>query len=265
MNLIKCIDNQKGMREIPDESVNLVVTSPPYNVGAEKHNPIKYGTHVDEMRPLEYWWWMKDVFQAVWHRLTPDGRVVINIGSKKNGRDPAHYFMMKIMRKIGYGFYTTIIWDKGHTSRNSAFGSYLKPSCPSFVTTFEYILIFYKETRKLNPKYHLTTETDLIKDEFVEWARAIWKFPGVKNDIHPAAFPLTLPWRAIKMLSYKGDTVLDPFCGIGTTCAAAKVLDRKYIGFDIDFEYIERALYWIENLDKTESTTDMISQEIGGR
>lgn len=252
MSYIKCVDNRLGLREVPDESVNLVVTSPPYNVGNEKYNPVKYSSYDDRLAEREYWIWMRDVFQSIYFKLTPDGRLVINIGSKKNGRHPGHYFLMKIMAHIGYKFYTTIIWDKGHTSRNSSFGSYLKPSCPSFVTTFEYILIFYKEERKLNPKYHKTTETDLSKEEFISWARAIWRFPGIKSKIHPAPFPLELPMRCIKMLSYVGDTILDPFCGTGTTCVEAKILDRNYIGFEIDKKYFDETIKNLMNLQLLE-------------
>lgn len=239
MNLIKCIDNVEGMRKyLPDSSVNLVVTSPPYNVGAEKYNPIKYGNYLDAKPLKDYFLWQKRIFKEVYRVLTPDGRVVINIGAQKNGRIPLNHYFMMIMEQLGFKVYSQIIWSKGHTSRNSAFGSWLKPSCPSFVTTFEYILIFYKESRRLLPEYHKGTVTDLTKDEFVKWARAIWEFPGKKSEIHPAAFPLELPKRCIKMLSYVGDQVLDPFCGIGTTCTAAWMFNREVVGFDIDKEYV---------------------------
>ncbi len=240
-NKIECVDNIKGMGRLPAESVNLVVTSPPYNVGDEKHNPIEYNTYEDRVAMEAYLTMLEKTFRRMKRVLTPDGRVVINIGAKKNGRIPLNYFITEMMLYIGFNVYSQIIWDKGHTSRNSAFGSYLKPSCPSFVTTFEYILVFYKDERKLNPEYHETTDTDLVKEEFVAWARAIWSFPGKKNRIHPAAFPIELPTRCIKMLSYIGDVVLDPFCGVGTTCEAAKNLKRTYIGFDIDSLYIDEA------------------------
>ncbi len=238
---IQCVDNIKGMRQLPAESVNLVVTSPPYNVGAEKHNPMLYNLY-DDRRPLDsFLEWLEGVFVEVKQVLTPDGRVVINIGAKKNGRIPMNYYITRMMLDLGFHVFSQIIWDKGHSSRNSSFGSYLKPSCPSFVTAFEYILVFYKDERRLNPEYHTTTETDLVKDEFVAWARAMWSFPGKKDEIHPAVFPPELPKRCIKMLSYIGDVVLDPFCGVGTTCVEAKKLKRKYIGFDIDPMYIDEA------------------------
>lgn len=236
---IVCVDNIKGMKTLPDESVNIVVTSPPYNVGGEKHNPMLYNFYDDSQPLVSYLEWLCDVFEEVYRVMTPDGRVVVNIGAQKNGRVPLNYHVIAMMRDIGFHVYSQIIWDKGHTSRNSAFGSWLKPSCPSFITTFEYILVFYKDERKLNPMYHETVATDLTKEEFVEWARAMWSFPGKKDKVHPAAFPIELPRRCIKMLSYVGDVVLDPFCGVGTTCVAAKKLSRKYIGFDIDKLYAQ--------------------------
>ena len=155
-----------------------------------------------------------------------------------------HYFA-QLMGKIGFSLYSQIIWDKQHTSRNSAFGSWMSPSCPSFITTFEYVLIFYKESRRLLDKYHATTRTDLTKDEFVKYARAMWSFPGAKSEVHPAPFPLELPKRCIKMLSYIGDQILDPYCGRGTTCKEAKELDRDYIGFDVDPTYVKYAKKWV--------------------
>lgn len=243
VNLIKCMDNVEGMRQfVADESVNLVVTSPPYNVGDEKHNPMKYETYDDVKSTDDYLDWMLHVFGEVYRCMTWDGRVVINIGAKKNGRVPLNFFLTEVMYEVGFRLYSQIIWDKGHTSRNSAFGSWLKPSAPSFITTHEYILVFYKGSRKLVPKYHTTTDTDLTKEEFVRWARAKWEFPGVKNKELPAAFPLELPRRCIKMLSYKGDQVMDPFCGVGTTLIAAGELQRYAIGFDIDAMYVSCAV-----------------------
>jgi site-specific DNA-methyltransferase (adenine-specific) len=247
MNKIECIDNIEGMQKLDKNSVNLCITSPPYNVGDETHNPIKYNEYEDVMDLKGYLSWMMRVFKEVYRVLTPDGRLVLNVGAKKNGRIPMNYYFTLILLRIGFKVYSQIIWDKGHTSRNSAFGSWLKPSTPSFITTFEYILVFYKNQRTLVPEYHKTTETDLTKDEFVKYARAMWSFPGVKSDIHPAPFPLELPTRAIKMLSYKEDQILDPFCGSGTTCAAAWSLHRDSIGFDIDPKYINFAKKWVGN------------------
>jgi site-specific DNA-methyltransferase (adenine-specific) len=248
MNKIECIDNIEGMQKfIPDGSVNLVITSPPYNVGDEIKNPIQYDIYDDSKPMKDYLNWLRNVFTEVYRTMTPDGRLVLNVGAKKNGRVPVNFYLSSILHKIGFRFFSQIIWDKGHTSVNSSFGSYMKPSCPSFVTTFEYILIFYKDERKLNPEYHATTDTDLTKEEFVKFARAKWEFPGVKSDIHPAPFPLELPLRAIKMLSYIGDQVFDPFCGSGTTCAAAWGNSRDVIGFDIDPKYIRFAKKWVSN------------------
>jgi len=119
--------------------------------------------------------------------------------------------------------------------------SFMSPSCPSFPTPFEYILVFYKSSRKLIHK----GESDLIKKEFIDWSLAIWNITGetrMKKFGHPAMFPKEIPKRLIKMFSYPGDVVLDPFSGLGTTCKVAKDLKRCYIGFETDEEYYKKSL-----------------------
>ena len=117
----------------------------------------------------------------------------------------------------------------------------MSPSCPSFPTPFEYILVFYKSSRKLIHK----GETDLSKQEFIDWSLSLWNItPEVrmKKMGHPAMFPEEIPKRLIKMFSYPNDIVLDPFSGLSTTCKVAKDLNRQYIGFEIDKDYYNKSL-----------------------
>jgi len=241
MVTIEKIDCLQGMRNLKDDSINLIITSPPYNVGKEKHNPIFYNSYIDSKSLRKYLLFLQERFCEAYRILTPDGRIAVNIGAKKNGRQPLNYFVMKMMEITGFKVFAQIIWSKGNTSRNSAFGSYLSPSCPSFITTFEYILVFYKKSAKLLSEYHKTKNSDLTKEEFVKGARSLWEFPGKKHEIHPAAFPLELPLRLIKMLTYPGDMVLDPFAGIGTVGDACKLLNRDFLGFEIDSTYVKYA------------------------
>jgi site-specific DNA-methyltransferase (adenine-specific) len=237
---IICDDCQKVIAKLPDNSVDLVVTSPPYNVnlGKNKYNKNQYDLHDDNMEHGEYVSWLTDVFRDFYPKMKVGGRVCININDGQNGRIPTvQELFNKLTEDVGYLPFAHIIWDKAHTSNRAAWGSYLSPSCPSFPTPFERIVVFAKESTKLQDK----GETDLTKKEFVEWANSLWKFKTAKKSKHPAAFPIELPSRLIKMLSWKGAFVVDPFNGGGTTTLACRTLDRKYLGVDISEDYCEMA------------------------
>jgi len=239
LNVVINDDFRNADKYIEDGSIDLVVTSPPYNIdlGNNKYNKSPYDLYIDNKDHRKYLLFLHQIFVKVYDKLKPGGRVVINIGDGKNGAVPTHSDVIKIMVGIGFIPHSTIIWDKHTTSNRAAFGSFVSPSSPSFPCPFEYILIFAKEFRRLKYK----GMTDLTKDEFVEWAYGIWSFAPEKNkkDKHPSPFPRELPHRAIKMLSWVGATVLDPMCGSGTTLAEAKILKRNYIGFDISEQYCE--------------------------
>jgi len=235
-------DCLEGIKKIDNELVNLVVTSPPYNLGdVSVHNHIEYNSYSDDKKFDEYIKWLREIFLFISLKLPKDGRVCINIGDQKNGAIPTHFHITKMMLQIGYSYFTTIIWNKSQTARRTAWGSWMSPSCPSFPTPFEYILVFYKEERKLQHK----GESDIERQEYIDWSFAMWNFPGegkMKKFGHPAMFPEEIPKRLIKMFSYVGDVVMDPFSGLGTTCKVAKDLDRRYIGFETDKEYYEKTL-----------------------
>ena len=236
-----------------DFPVHLVVTSPPYNVdlGNNKLNKRGYDSHDDNMTPCEYYNFILNVFRRVWNIQDDDGRVCINVGDRKNGEDALHNDIINIMHQIGYKSYTTIVWHKHQVGNRTSWGSFKSPSCPSFPVPFEYILCFYKNSKKLLHR----GETDLEKQEFIDWSLSLWNFPPETNQRkigHPAMFPPELPKRLLKMLSWVGDTVLDPFSGAGTTCMVSKQLNRNYIGFDISPEYCKLANERINSVEVNE-------------
>lgn len=223
--------------DLCNESIDLCLTSVPYNVS------LNYDSHVDSKEHGEYLAWLEKVFGQVFRCLKHGGRAVINVGDGKNGQIPTHVDICKFMtRKLGYLYMTTIIWDKENMSSRTSWGSFQSPKAPSFPTPFEYLLVFAKGSRSLQTK----GETDLTKDEFVQWSSAMWRPLKmdyrdsrriVREKVHPAPFPEVIPHRLIKMLSWKDAIVLDPFAGTGTTLLAAKRLGRRYIGMEISKEY----------------------------
>jgi site-specific DNA-methyltransferase (adenine-specific) len=224
-----------------DNFLDLIITSPPYNVdlGNNKHNDMSYDMYNDHKKFCEYDSWLENILEKCFLKLKNGGRFVINIGDSKNGQIPTSKYIFNRMLDLGFIPMTTIIWNKNNCSSRTSWGSWMSPSSPSFPTPFEYIFIFAKESIKLQCK----GETDLTKEEFINWSLAMWTMKSElkKNVNHPAPFPIELPYRCIKMLSWKDAIVYDPFMGSGTTAVAAKMLGRKYIGSEISKNYCEIA------------------------
>jgi site-specific DNA-methyltransferase (adenine-specific) len=225
---------------LEDQTIDLVITSPPYNVnlGKNKYNKNGYDVYNDNKEHSEYISWLKTIFWYLYSKLKKGSRVAINMGDGKNGKIPTHSDIIQFMTKIGYLPFATIIWEKGQIGNRRAWGSWLSPSSPSFPKPFEYILIFAKESYKLQTK----GVTDLEKQEFIDWSLAMWKIQPenrMKKIGHPAMFPTELPYRLIKKLSWKGATVLDIFNGAGSTGVACQQLGRKYIGIELSKKYCE--------------------------
>lgn len=221
------------MEAVPDESVHLMVTSPPYNVGKEYDEDLS----LDEYRQL-----LRDVFRDVYRVLVDGGRACVNVANL--GRKPylpLHSFIIADMLDLGYAMRGEIIWDKSASAGVScAWGSWCSASNPTLRDVHEYILIFTKGSWG-RPK--AGRHSTITRDEFVEFTKSIWRFPteSASRVGHPAPFPLELPRRLIQLYTFAGDAVLDPFCGSGTTCVAAALAGRHYIGYDIDASYIELA------------------------
>jgi DNA modification methylase len=238
LNKIYCKSSEL-MDEIPDNSVHLMITSPPYNVKKEYDKDMS----LEEYRQLLY-----KVFQETYKKLVTGGRACINIANL--GRKPyipLHSYIIEDMLKIGYFMRGEIIWDKASSaSPSTAWGSWMSASNPVLRDTHEYILVFSKESFSRKKKDKQNTIT---KEQFLEWTKSVWTFSAVsaRSIGHPAPFPEELPYRLIQLYSFKGDVILDPFCGSGTTCLAALKSKRYYIGYDIKHEYVELANNRIKN------------------
>jgi site-specific DNA-methyltransferase (adenine-specific) len=223
------------------ESFDLIVTSPPYNVG------IDYDLHSDEMSYEEYldfsFKWLDNVF--FWSKAST--RLCLNVPLDKNkgGVQPVAADLTKIAQKVGWKYKTTIIWAENNISKRTAWGSWLSASAPNVIAPVEVIIVFYKDVWKKTYK----GVSDITKEEFIEWTNGLWRFNGEskKRIGHPAPFPRELPRRCIKLFSYVGDVVFDPFMGSGTTLIEALLNNRKAVGVDISKEYCELAKKRIEN------------------
>ncbi len=227
------------------EKVNLVITSPPYNVG------INYDSHDDTVNYDEYIQFTEQWLTKVYNLLQDDGRICINIpmNHNKNGNIPLLVDFVNVAREVGFQYKTTIIWNKNNISKRSAWGSWLSASAPSVIPHVEVILVMYKYQwkRKTNGKSTIT------KEEFVKWTNGIWTFGGEKKTKigHPSPFPLELPTRCIKLFSYESDVVLDPFVGSGTTLVACKNNKRIGIGVELSNKYCNITISRLNSVQQT--------------
>lgn len=223
------VRDSQDLSFLPDCSIHLTVCSPPYNVGKE---------YDDDLSLEEYLQMLKNVMMEVYRVTVPGGRVCINVANL--GRKPyipLHSMIVSLMTEIGFLNRGEIIWNKGASSGQSlAWGSFQSASGPSLRDVHEYISVWCKEnfTRPQGDR-----ENDITREEFMEYTKSIWTFPAVsaRKIGHPAPFPVELPRRCIKLFSFKGDVVLDPFAGSGTTGVAAIETGRHFVCVDIKEEY----------------------------
>jgi site-specific DNA-methyltransferase (adenine-specific) len=224
-------------RKIKRNSVDLIVTSPPYNVD------IQYNSHNDKISYEQYKVFSKKWMSRCYNWLKDDGRFCLNIPLDKNkgGQQSVGADLTTIAKTIGFKYHSTIIWNEGNISRRTAWGSWMSASAPYVISPVELIVVLYKKTWK---KTSGSQESRIEKKDFVDWTNGLWTFNGEsKNKIgHPAPFPVELPRRCIQLFSFVGDTVLDPFLGSGTTLIASYNEARDGIGIDIDPHYCQIAL-----------------------
>ena len=221
------------------DTVDLTVTSPPYNVGID-YNPRQERNVCNDEIPYEDYLkfsakWLSNVYQ--WTK--PTGRLCLNVGLDKNkqGKRPVYADLTQVALSAGWKYHTTIIWNEGNISRRTAWGSWKSASAPHVITPVEVIIVLYKQDWKRDHKGKSTID----RDEFIEWTNGLWTFNGAKKNGHPAPFPLELPRRCIQLFSYADDVILDPFCGSGTTIVAAMNSARLSIGIEISKEYYKLA------------------------
>ncbi len=232
LNKIFCKSSEK-MEELPDNSIHLVVTSPPYNVGKE---------YDQDFTLQEYLEFLRRVWEEVYRVLVPGGRVCVNIANL--GRKPyipLHAFIIRDMLEIGFLMRGEIIWNKASSaSPSTAWGSWCSAANPTLRDIHEYILVFSKETFQ---RRSLGKKSTISKEEFLEFTKSVWTFPAVsaKEIGHPAPFPVELPYRCIQLYTYEGDVVLDPFIGSGQTAIAAIKTGRFFVGYDIEEKYVRLA------------------------
>ena len=221
------------MDDVPDYSIHLMVTSPPYNVKKEYDKDLS----LNEYKAL-----LKSVFAETYKKLVTGGRACVNVANL--GRKPyipLHSYIIEVMLELGYLMRGEIIWNKASSaSPSTAWGSWQSAANPVLRDIHEYILIFSKESFSRKRSHKKDT---ISKEEFLEWTKSVWTFPAVsaRSIGHPAPFPEELPHRLIQLYTFKEDVVLDPFCGSGTACLAAMKDGRHYIGYDIESDYVRLA------------------------
>ena len=231
-------DDVVGITAIPPSSIDLIVTSPPYNVG------IDYGAHQDGTSYPDYLAFTRRWLRKCYVLAKDDGRFCLNIPLDKNkgGQQSVCADITQLAKQIGWRYHSTIIWHEGNISRRTAWGSWMSASAPYVIAPVEVILVLYKKEWKKNKN---ARQSDITKQEFMDWTNGVWTFSGQSKKGaggHPAAFPVELPRRCIKLFSFVGDTVFDPFLGSGSTLIAARLHHRAGLGVDIEQKYCDIAI-----------------------
>jgi site-specific DNA-methyltransferase (adenine-specific) len=251
-----CIEVMKTM---PESTVDLIVTSPPYGVG------IEYDTHNDDVDFEEYKIFSKDWLTEAYRVLKDDGRIALNIPYEINRQDKGGRIFMvaelwSIMQKIGYKFYGLVDLNENspHRSKTTAWGSWMSPSAPYIYNPKECVILAYKKNHIKKVKGESQWKSDIVdlqqedgtvkkktvyqdedKKEFMELVYGQWDYFADTKQMTKATFSMDIPMKAIKILTYKNDLVLDPFCGSGTSVAAAEILHRRWVGIELSPNYCE--------------------------
>lgn len=222
---------------IAEDTVDLIVTSPPYNIGMAYSDDA-----TDDKLPYNNYFkftskWLSNCYK--WAR--PVSRMCVNI-CIDNGREkdaPYYADFVTVARRVGWRYHTTITWSKSNVSRLTAWGSWKSASAPYISTPIEVVILFFKGSWG---KPYKGTD-DITAGEFKHWVRGDWSFSGesAKRIGHPAPFPRELPRRCVKLLSYVGETVLDPFVGSGTTMIEAINSRRVAIGIEKELQWVDLA------------------------
>jgi site-specific DNA-methyltransferase (adenine-specific) len=236
------LGSSENMEAIPDNAIHLMITSPPYNVSKD---------YDQDLSLKEYLQLLENSFSETFRVLVNGGRACVNVANL--GRKPyipLSDYISKLMIDIGFTMRGEIIWDKAASASSStAWGSWQSATNPILRDVHEYILVFSKGDYKREKG---KKENSITKKQFLEWTKSIWTInaESAKRIGHPAPFPEELPYRLIQLYSFKGDIILDPFMGSGTTAVAALKSNRKFIGYEVVKEYIELADNRIESILK---------------
>jgi site-specific DNA-methyltransferase (adenine-specific) len=222
-------------------AVDLIVTSPPYCLGIDQAGYVDYTdyqAYITRLVPA----WATELYRvsAPWGRLCLN--VPLDIGRP---RQPIGADWLQVLRSAGWRYRTTIVWHEGNISRGTARGSLDSAAAPNLIAPVELVLVLHKgpwnlsEVRGQRPTWG---PPDLLRQEWLEWSMAAWRFPGERAERvggYPAAFPEELPWRCIKLLSFPGAVVADPFVGSGTTAVLATSLGRRVMACDMNAQAVE--------------------------
>ena len=252
-------DCRQVMSQLEEGSVDLIVTSPPYGVG------IEYDVHDDDMLINEYLKFTEEWLTQAYRVMKDDGRIALNIPYEinrqaKGGRIFIVSEIWQIMKKIGFKFYGVVDLEEEspHRSRTTAWGSWMSPSAPYIYNPKECVILAYKSKHikivKGEPQWvgevmdveqedgttkKKTVYTEEQKKEFMDLVYGQWSYFADTKQMTKATFSMDIPMKAIKILTYKNDLVLDPFCGSGTSVCAAEISGRRWLGIEISEKYCE--------------------------
>ena len=271
------------MKTFPEGSIDLLVTSPPYNVN------ISYDVHKDDLPMEEYYEWSKDWLREAFRVLKDDGRIAVNVPNELNVQERggrilfvAEFWMM--MKEVGFKFsgLVDLTENSPHRVRQTAWGSWMSASAPYVYNPKECIILAYKKSSKKLSKgvsQWLGTPTEVInedgkvrtkmvyqdedKKEFMNLVFGRWEYFADTRSLTKATFSMDIPAKAIKILSYKNDIVLDPFMGSGTSAFAAELLERRWVGIELSPDYTEIARKRVQSLiDERKQTKLELKEEV---
>lgn len=236
INKIHCADSLELIKKFPDNCIDIVLTSPPYNFG------INYENTNDVNIWEDYFDKLFNIFRECIRVLKDRGRIIINVQPMYSDYIPTHHLISNFFLKEGLIWKGEIIWEKNnYNCKYCTWGSWKSPSSPYLKYSWEFVEIFCKNSLK---KEGDKNNIDIESEEFKKWVYGRWSIAperNMKKYNHDAMFPEELVKRLLKLFSYKNDIVLDPFNGAGTTTKVAKQLNRKFIGIDISDEYCKTA------------------------
>ena len=234
INKIYNEDCLEGMKKIPDNSIDLVLTSPPYNIG------IDYGVYKDNLQWNDYLDWCNKWISEIYRVLKDDGRFVLNILTNINSKGIRQQPLIdfgNLIRKNKLKIHSIGFWTDATRTKYTSWGSWRSASMPYVYSPYEAIIISYKNSWKKLRK----GEDTISKENFIKGVSGTYNFGTAKDKVCPVIFPLKLPMLFIELLTFKNEIVLDPFMGSGTTAIAAKKLKRNYMGFEINKEYYKES------------------------